>query len=209
MEQVKMAALNNAPALLLAKTTGFFDNMCCTAYMKEQVAAEPIELDYEGDDNSIMVPAFMWMDIDESGVEEYKSEGEWTDDEADDCASDCEVFSRSPTRKIVIVESDRTPAPPSYPLTKSPSRSQSTATTVTENSCITSHSWETEFETELSLSIPDPASYESVVPKIKSISISKSRAPWMIPVPSFKLKQRQSPIDVPYILGSSMSMPDM
>jgi hypothetical protein len=207
MEQVEKAALENAPVLLLAKTTGFFDNMCCATYLREQVAAEPIELDYEGDDNSIMVPAFMWMDIDESGAEEYKSEGEWTDDEADNCGSDCEVFSRSPGRKIEIIESDRTPAtpPPPYYLTKSPSRSHSTATTVTENSCITSHSW----ETECSLWLPDPASDEIAFPKIKSISISNSSAPRKISVPSFKLKKRQSSIDFPYLLRSSMSMPDM
>jgi hypothetical protein len=206
MAQVKQAALDNAPALLLAKTTGFFDNMCCATYLREQVAAEPIELDFDGDDNSIVEPAFMWMDIDESGAEECKSEGEWTDEEVEDCGSDCEVFSRSPDRKIKILESERTPAPPPYYLTKSPSRSHSTATTVTENSCITNHSW----ETQLSLSLPDPASDESVVPKSKAIRLRKSSAPRMISVPSFKLKKRPSSIDYfPYPLGSSMSMPDM
>ena len=206
MEQIEKAALDNAPALLRAKTTGFFDNMCCATYLREQVAAEPIELDYEGDDNSIMVPAFMWMNIDESGAEEYKSEGEWTNDKADGCGSDCEVFSRSPNRKIEIIESERTPAPPPYYVTKSPSRSLSTATTVTENSCITSNSW----KTELSLSWPDPASDGSVFHESKSIGISKSSpAPRTILVPFFKLKKRQSSIDFPYLLGSSMSMPDM
>jgi hypothetical protein len=205
MEQVKKAALDNAPALLLAKTTGFFDNMCCATYLREQVAGEAIELEYDGDDNSIMQPAFMWMDIDESGAEEYKSEGEWTDDEAEDCGSDCEVFSRSPAQKIKIFESDITAATPPYYLTRSSSRPHSTATTVTETSCITSHSW----ETELSLSLPDPASDERVFPKSKTISISKSSTPRMIPVPSFKLKKRPSSIEFPYPLGSSMSMPDM
>jgi hypothetical protein len=210
MEQVKKAALDNAPTRLLAKTTGFFDNMCCAStYMREQVAGEAIELDFDGDDNSIMQSAYLWMDIDESGEEEYKSEGEWSDDEAEDCMSDCEVFSRSPGRKNKTIESDRTPVPPPYYLTKSPSRSHSTATTLSENSYNTSNSWETAV-TPRSISSPNPASGESVFSKSmsKSISISKSSTPWTISVPSFKLKKRKSSMDFPD-LPESMSMPEM
>lgn len=220
MEQVKKAALDNSPTRLLAQTTGFFNNMCCATYMREQVAGEAIELDYDGDSNSIMLSEFMWMDIDDSsGVEECKSEGEWTDNEVEDCGSDCEVFSRSPARENKIVESERTPPPPPYYLTKSPSRSHSTATTATENSYNTSlspsHSW----ETTVSFPLPNPASDEiSVCSKrrSKNINTGNSSTPRTISVPSLKLKKRQTSmkkrqhsIDFPYLLGSSMSMPDM
>jgi hypothetical protein len=220
MEQVKKAALDNAPTRLLLKTTGFFDNMCCAAsYMKEQVAGEAIELDYEGDDNSIMQPAFMWMDIDETGEEECKSQGDWTDDEDEDWQSDCEVFSRSPARKSKIKIMNAPATPPYYPA-KSPSRTPSTATT--EFSCNTSDSWETEV-TRHSLSSPNPAaSCESVFSRsmgeIIYVSMNKSSAPRTISIPTFKLKKRQSSknfpdlpgrSDFPDLPGSSRSIPEM
>jgi hypothetical protein len=200
MEQVKQAALDNTPTRLLAKTTGFFDNMCGASYLREQVAGEPIELDFNGDENSIMQPAFMWMDIDGRGEEGIKSEGEWTDDEDEDCWSECEVFSRSPARRNKTIECDSSRAPPPHYPTKSPSRSLSTATTVTENSYNTSHSWETAV-TRHSISSPNPASGENIYSKSKSMS--KSSAPRTISIPSFKLKKHQSSMDFP---GRSMSM---
>jgi hypothetical protein len=214
MEQVKKAALDNAPTRLLAKTTGFFDNMCCVSYLKEQIAGEAIELDYDGDDNSIIQPAFRWMDIDESGEEERKSEGEWSDDESEECWSDFEVFSRSPARKNKIIERDSTPAtPPIYNPTKNPSQSPSTATTSTEFSFNTSDSWETAV-TRQSLSSPNPASSNESVffnskSKTISVSLSKPTAPRTISVPSFKLKKRQSSTDFPDLSGSSMSIPEV
>jgi hypothetical protein len=218
MEQVKKAALDNAPTRLLAKTTGFFDNMCCASYMREQVAGEAIELDYEGDDNSIMQPAFMWMDIDEvGGEEEYKSKGEWSDDEDEDWQSDCEVFSRSPARRSKIIESNSSPTTPlTYYPDKIPHRSPSTATT--EFSYNTSDSWETAATRHSLLSSPNPAASgdESVFSKSRSDIIYVSRndvssAPRTISIPTFKLKKRQSQSyeDFPDLPGSSMSIPEM
>jgi hypothetical protein len=191
METVKQMAFDNAPRQLLAKTTGFFDNMCCMSYMKEQVSAEAIELDYDGDENAIIQHAFTWMDIDEVGEDECKSDGDWSTIE--DCPSDFEVFSRSPARKYKTFENDSPSTPPSYPL-KSPDGSLCTATTATMNTVNTNESWETISQQSSTSSNPAVggeffSNSESSPPRTIAVPSSK--------IPSFKLKQRKGRMEYP------------
>jgi hypothetical protein len=214
METVKQMAFDNAPLQLLAKATSFFDNMCGISYMKEQVSGEAIELDYDdGDENSIIQDAFRWMDIDEGGEEECKPDGDWSTIE--ECPSDYEVFSISPARKYKTFENDSPSTPSSYPP-KSPDRSLSTATTATMNTYNTNESWETLSQRSSTSSNP-AVGWEF-------FSNSESSPPWTIAVPSssprtsavpsFKLKQREGPMEHPHdmdflSLPSEKSMREM
>jgi hypothetical protein len=212
METVKQMAFDNAPKQLLAKTTGFFNNMCCMSYMKEQVSGEAIELDYDGDENSIIQNTFAWMDIDEGGEEECKSDGEWST--IDNCASDFEVFSRSPARKYKTFENDSPSTPSSY-RPKSPDRSLSTATTATMNTYNTNESWET--LSQRSSASSNPAVGVEIFSKSESspprrIAVPSSRR--TSAVPSFKLKQWKGPMEYPHgmdfpSLPSEKSMREM
>jgi len=136
---------NSLPKVFAAKTSGFFDNICCSSYMKEQVSGEPMDFDYE-DGNSLLIAhavAFMEDEEDEGGgEEECKSSGDWSDVE-DDISSECGIFSRSPHALPKIKSTEKAEPCPSYHFVKSPSGSFSTATTLSMNTYNTNASWET------------------------------------------------------------------
>lgn len=135
----------------MGRATGFFENMCCASYLKEQVSGEAIiDLDYD-DENSIINQeidlAFAWVEESEKGgTEECKSSNEWSSEDYE-VNSECGVFSRSPRRvrkatpvkeyEFVVAEEHE-----HYPV-KSPSGSFSTATTMTVASFNTNETWET------------------------------------------------------------------
>jgi hypothetical protein len=195
VEQVKKLVLDDSTNNVFAKTTCFFNNMCCASYRKEQVVD-----DYGSGENSKIQMAFAWADIDEGGEEEYKSDGDWSTFEGDDF---CEVISTSPPEKCKTLESNSLPSS-QYP-TKSPSGSISTATTVTMTA--SNPSWET-LLTQRSSASNDPVMDDPEMDEVECVE-SKSSPPRTIAVLAFRsLNQRKGGMDFPD-LPSARSMRQM